>query len=119
MNEWHATLVRWRCQLSDAERRRLGAPPGWNCKDVKFFIGRIAFDQLGPERAAVLNAVQTRFRLPPDQVEMLIAAGHDALKTNSVFRSFLGSLPHAPPHRTPVASSVASPVSGPREAQAQ
>jgi NTE family protein len=115
MNAWHATLVRWRCQLSDAERRRLGTPPGWNCKDVKFFIGRIAFDQLGPERAAALNAVATRFRLPPDQVEMLIAAGHDALKTNSVFRSFLDSLPRAPPHRTPVAVSLA----GPREAQAQ
>ena len=57
-----------------------GAPPGWNCKDVKFFIGRVAFDQLGPERAAALNAVETRFKLPPDQVDMLIDAGRDALE---------------------------------------
>jgi NTE family protein len=108
--------VRWRCGLSEAERTRLGAPPGWNCRDVKFFIGRISFDQLGHERAAALNAVETRFSLPPDQVEMLIAAGRDALRDNPTFRDFLKSMPGVqpgpppatvpkPPRSTPVATS--------------
>jgi len=105
MDDYLNDLIKWRCHLSEAERQRLGAPPGWNCKDVKFFIGRISFDQLGPERAAALNAVVTRFRLPPDQVDMLIAAGRDALKTNKVFTDFLKSLPRAEPRRgVPVAT---------------
>ncbi len=97
MSDWQDDLVRWRCGLSEGERKRLGAPPGWNCKDVKFFIGRLTFDQLGAQRAATLNAVETRFKLPPDQVDMLIAAGHDALETNVTFRAFLNSMPRAPP----------------------
>jgi NTE family protein len=84
---------------------------------VKFFIGRIGFEQLGAEREAALNAVETRFKLPPDQVEMLIAAGRDALKTNNVFRQFLGSMPHMPPLRP--AAPVASTLDAPHEAQAQ
>jgi hypothetical protein len=99
-----------------AERTRFGAPPSWNCRDVKFFIGRISFDQLGHERAAALNAVETRFSLPADQVEMLIAAGHDALRNNPTFHDFLKSMPGVqpgqpvavvpkPPRSTPVATS--------------
>jgi NTE family protein len=93
MQSWRIAMVHWRCGLSEAERHRYGAPPGWNCRDVRLFIGRITFDELGPERAAALNAVQTNLRLPPGQIDMLIAAGRDALKSNTVFRGFLGSLP--------------------------
>ncbi|HTP77431.1 MAG TPA: patatin-like phospholipase family protein [Rhizomicrobium sp.] len=119
MEDWHQSLVRWRCGLSEAERQRLGTPPGWNCKDVRFFIGRIGFEQLGPERAAALNAVETRLRLPPQQVEMLIEAGHDALLQNSVFRSFMGA-PHAPLLRpAPKPAPVASPAVSSHEAAAQ
>jgi NTE family protein len=113
MTDWQDELVRWRCGLSEAERTRLGAPPGWNCRDVKFFIGRISFDQLGRERAAALNAVPTRFKLPPEQVEMLVSAGHDALRNNPTFRDFLKSMPGVqpgpfpgskPPRSTPIAT---------------
>jgi hypothetical protein len=82
---------------------------------VKFFVGRVAFDQLDPQRAAALNAVETRFVLPPQQVDLLIDAGSDALKSNSTFRSFLASLGRAPRRGTP----VASPAAGPQEAAAQ
>jgi NTE family protein len=117
MDEWQDALIAWRCKLSAAERRHFGAPPGWNCRDVKFFIGRIAFDQLGPQRAAALNAVETNFKLPPDQIDLLISSGRDALRSSSMFRSFLGSLsgPVPPRRGRPVASSPASP----QEAQAE
>jgi NTE family protein len=116
MNEWQETLVNWRCKLTTAERRHYGAPPGWNCRDVKFFVGRTSFEQLGPEREAALNAVETSFNLPPDQVEMTIAAGRDALKTNRIFNAFLTSLGAAPRRGVPVATTVPE---SPREAQAQ
>jgi NTE family protein len=124
MNDWRNALVRWRCGLSEADRRRFGAPPGWNCRDVQFFISRITFDDLGPQRAAELNAVETRLKLPPDQVNMLIAAGRDALQANDKFRAFMASFgrtPHTPllrPRLKP-AVPVSQSDSAPKEARAQ
>ena len=115
MDDWHEKLVQWRCKLSEAERRKLGAPPGWSCRDIKFFVGRVAFEQLGPERAAQLNAVETRFNLPPQQVDMLIDAGRDALKGNKTFREFLSSTQPARPRPVP----VAAPKAAPKEAKAE
>jgi NTE family protein len=92
MDKWQRELVNWRCGLSAGQRRDLAAPAGWNCRDVKIFVGRLAFEQLGVQRAAALNAVATRFTLPPDQVEMLIAAGRDALRASRVFNAFLTSI---------------------------
>ena len=121
MDQWRNNLVSWRCHLSDAERSRLGVAPGWNCKDVKFFVGRISFDQLGPDRSAALNAVETRLKLPPDQVDMLISAGRDALKANKVFREFLNAGPRLrpPPLRPPRSAPVADAAPGPQEAAPQ
>jgi NTE family protein len=115
MNEWQRELINWRCKLSPAERSRLGASAAWDCRDVKIFVGRVAFDQLGPQRAAALNAVETAFKLPPDQVDTLIAAGHDALRGSTVFNSFLNSIGPARPRSRP----IASPAFGAHEALAQ
>ncbi len=122
MNDWQAKLVNWRCRLSATERARLGAGPNWNCRDVKFFVSRIGFEQLGPERAAQLDAVETRFKLPVAQVDMVIAAGRDALQANTKFRAFLRSLDGgaAPPRRRPDGVPVAeeTPDNFPQEATA-
>lgn len=115
MNRWQDVLIKWRCNLSPADRHRFGAPPGWNCHDVRLYLARLSFDQLGQERAAALNTIETRFKLPADQVDMLINAGRDALKANVVFRSFLKSLGAPLPRETP----VASPAEGAQEAEAQ
>lgn len=92
MSDWRTSLVRWRCQLSAADRARLGAGPHWNCQDVQFFVGRLGFDQLGPEREEALNKVPTRFQLPAAQVDSLIAAGRDALRDSATLRTFAKSL---------------------------
>jgi len=117
MNRWQDVLIKWRCRLSPAERQKYGAPPGWNCRDVRLYLARVSFDLLGPERATALSAVETRFKLPPDQVEMVVAAGRDALKANSVFRSFVKSI-GAPPRPAP-GTPVASPAESTLEADAQ
>jgi NTE family protein len=92
MGDWQSALIKWRCGLSAAERAKFGARPGWNCHDLKFFIGRLGFDQLDPARAAELETVPTRFRLPPEQVDSVISAGRDALRANPTFRAFAASL---------------------------
>jgi len=89
---WQQDLIRWRCGLSAAQRRRFGAPAGWNCRDVKFFVGHVDFDQLGEARAAALNQVPTRFSLPREQVELVIEAGQEAVRGNYMFRAFVDSL---------------------------
>ena len=92
MLEWRNSLVRWRCSLSPAERQNYEAAARWDCHDLKFFVGRINFEQLGAMRARELNSIPTRFKLSPENVEMLIAAGQDALRTNPTFHAFLGSI---------------------------
>jgi NTE family protein len=92
MSEWRDSLIRWRCALSAADRRKYGAPDGWDCQDLKFFVGRINFDQLGKQRAEELSAVPTRFKLTPDMVEMVVAAGRDSLRANKTFQAFLSTL---------------------------
>jgi NTE family protein len=92
INEWQRQLIGWRCSLPPAERKRLGVKPGWNCRDLKFFVGRVDFAQFTGERAAALNAIPTRFRLPPEQVEILIEAGREATRTSPTYRAFVGSL---------------------------
>jgi len=105
------------CGFFAEERRRLGAGPGWNCRDVKIQVARIAFDQLGPEREAALNAVETSFKLTPEQVDLVVNAGQDALKNSNVFRSFLGSLGRGPWRGTSAAAP--GPAEAPQQAAAQ
>ena len=92
VNDWQGALIRWRCGLSAADRARYGAGPGWNCRDIKFFVGRLGFDQLDPARAEQLNNVPTRFFLPREQVDDVIEAGRDTLRTSPVFKTFAASL---------------------------
>ncbi|MTW18041.1 patatin-like phospholipase family protein [Rhodoplanes serenus] len=112
LRKWRDDLVRWRCSLSAGEVARLrGSTAGWNCRDVEGFIGRVAFDQLEPERAAMLNAVPTRFRLPPEQVDALIEAGGDAVARHPSVRAFLKSLgAPAPISRTVAAAEPVTPA---------
>ena len=90
MQNWREAMVRWRCSLKPAQVTRLRGRGGpWNCRDLKIIVGRVAFDQLGAERAEQLNAVPTSFTLPTATVDELIQAGGDALKINPAYQQFL------------------------------
>lgn len=90
MKAWRDQIVAWRCGLKAGEAARLreGSGPR-NCRDLKFTITRVSFDQLGAERAKALGAVPTSFTLPVDTIDMLTQAGGDALDDNAAFREFL------------------------------
>ena len=89
MSEWRDGLVRWRCALSAEEMRKYGASNGSSCRDLKFFVGFVSFDDLGRQRADELNSIPTRFKMAPQTVELVIEAARDALRTNATFRMFL------------------------------
>ncbi|MGY3609520.1 MULTISPECIES: patatin-like phospholipase family protein [unclassified Bradyrhizobium] len=86
--EWSGKLKRWRCGLSAADRARLGVGGNWQCGDIHIYVERLGFDQLGEERAGILNAIPTRFALPPEQVDLLIAGGADALRLSKSYQAF-------------------------------
>lgn len=93
MRNWRDALVRWRCGLKPEEVIRLrGGNRGWNCRDLKIEVARVAFGQLDPERARRLNRVPTTFTLPAVTVDELIGAGRDALKANPAFQQFARGL---------------------------
>lgn len=129
MADWQRQLISWRCGLGEAQRKRYGVPANWNCRDLKIYVDRVSFDQLGSERAKTLNAVDTRLKLPVKEVDAVIAAGHDALRASPTYREFLRGVggraspaepPAAPaePESTPVAAvsppEVAALPDGPR-----
>jgi NTE family protein len=92
MKDYQSSLIAWRCSLSAAQRASYGVRPGWNCRDLQFFVGRLGFDQLDGERATALENVPTRFQLPQAQVDDVIAAGRDTLRISPVFKAFAAGL---------------------------
>jgi NTE family protein len=89
MSEWRDALVRWRCALSVEELRKYGVSNGSSCRDLRFFVGFVSFDDLGRQRAYELNSIPTRFKMAPQTVELVIEAARDALRANATFRAFL------------------------------
>ena len=88
MEDWETDLRKWRCSISAAQAAKLrGAAGGWNCRDVKFFVGRVTFDDAGGDRAR-LDAVPTRFRLDGGTIDLLVNAGETALLNNLTWREF-------------------------------
>jgi NTE family protein len=85
IREWEAAVRRWRCALPGTEAQRLGAPADWRCSNISFEITELSFDRLPPELAAKLSKVQTRFKLPPDEVDLLIQAGQDEVLADPIF----------------------------------
>jgi predicted acylesterase/phospholipase RssA len=89
LRNWRDDLVRWRCGLPHDEVRRLRGGGGrWNCRDVKFTVARVSFEQLDAARAKLLNEVPTSFTLPARQIDEVTRAGADALKANPTFQAF-------------------------------
>ena len=90
---WETELIEWRCALPMAEVRRLrGSTEGWDCSDVKLFVGEASFATLAPEMRDRLNGVPTRLKLKTEEVDMVIEAGRLATRMTPEFNGFLASL---------------------------
>lgn len=90
---WETELIEWRCALPMSEVRKLrGTTEGWDCKDVKLFVGEASFASLPTALRDQLDAVPTRLKLPTAQVDMVIEAGRLATRATPEFNGFLASL---------------------------
>jgi NTE family protein len=90
VKSWEEATRRWRCALPRTEAVKLGARGDWRCSNISFEVVEIGFDQLGPERAARLDRVPTRFYLPEEEVDLVAQAGTDALLAHPTIRAVLG-----------------------------
>lgn len=94
---WEMELIEWRCALPMSEVRRLrGTTAGWDCKDVKLFVGEASFASLPADLRDEMNQVPTRLRLPEAQVDKVIAAGRMAVRATPEFNGFVASLADNP-----------------------
>ena len=90
---WEAELIEWRCALPVDEVRRLrGSAEGWDCTDVKLFVGEASFASLPADLRDDLNKVPTRLKLETDEVDRVIEAGKLATRMTPEFNGFLASL---------------------------
>lgn len=93
LTQWQEELVEWRCALSPGDVRRLrGSLDGWDCADVKMFVGQASFEGVSPEMRSQLNKVPTRLKLETSEVDMVIEAGIIATKATPEFNGFVASL---------------------------
>lgn len=86
LHDWEESIRQWRCGLSLAEARGLGAPADWRCSNFTFQIVQVGFDQFDPQRAAKLSSIPTRLKLPTEDVDLLIQSGAEAVLNNPAFK---------------------------------
>ncbi|WP_226779628.1 patatin-like phospholipase family protein [Oceaniglobus trochenteri] len=92
LSDWEEELVEYRCSLSRAEVARLrGGLTGWDCRDVKLFVGQVSFDDLPKAMRDQLNEIPTRLSLKTDEVDLAIRAGQIGTRANPELNGFLRS----------------------------
>lgn len=79
IEDWQASIIKYRCGLGAAELKRLGAPARWDCKDVKFSLAHLAIDELASPVRERMEAIQTRLSLEPAQVDVAIEGAREGL----------------------------------------
>lgn len=87
---WERDLVEYRCELPLSEVRRLrGTLAGWDCRDVKFFVGQVSFRGLPDPMRDALDQIPTRLRLKTEEVDLAIEAGRLSTRQNAEVQGFL------------------------------
>jgi predicted acylesterase/phospholipase RssA len=93
MDRWQKDLIDYRCSLKQTEVKRLrGTLAGWNCRDLKFFVGDVSFADVEPVKRARLQKILTRLKLPTAEVDLAIAGGSEALRNDPTFIGALRSI---------------------------
>jgi NTE family protein len=93
MEKWRDRLIDYRCSLSPPEVVNLrGSTDGWDCRDLSLQVAKVSFDQMRePSVKARLDKIPTRFKLPKDDVDLLITSAGSLLRQNSNYKEFLAT----------------------------
>jgi NTE family protein len=93
MERWRDRMIDYRCSLSPPQVVALrGSTDDWDCKALTLDVAKVSFDQMRePSVRARLEKIPTRFKLPKDDVDLLISSAGSLLRQNPGFRSFLAT----------------------------
>ncbi len=89
IQEWHDSVIAFRCGLKPADVIRLGGPAQWNCSDVKFSLAYLSVDELESPMRERIEAVPTRLTLEADQVDVAIQGAREGTLALRRLRTYL------------------------------
>ncbi len=93
MEKWRERLIEYRCGLTPPEIVALrGTTEGWNCRDLSLQVAKVSFEGMRePSVKARLDKIPTRFKLPKEDVDLLIYSAGSLLRQNSNYKEFLAA----------------------------
>ncbi len=93
MEKWRDRMIEYRCGLTPPEVATLrGSTDGWDCHNLSLQVAKVSFDQMRePSVKARLDKIPTRFKLPKDDVDLLISSAGSLLRQNPNYKEFLAT----------------------------
>ena len=91
MEKWRDRLIDYRCGLTPPEVVALrGSMEGWDCRALSLQVAKVSFEAMRePSVKARLDKIPTRFKLPKDDVDLVIASAGSLLRQNPNYKEFL------------------------------
>jgi len=89
LEQWHRSVVAFRCGLSPAEVRRLGGPEKWECADVKVSFAYLSPDELPDALRDEIRAIPTRLTLTPEQIDATIRGARQGVRSLPQLRHYM------------------------------
>jgi len=95
---------RFRCGLSERDRRALGAGDNWDCNDFSIELDVISFRDLEAREYEAIYDLETDVSLPCEDVQRLVAAGRRVIAANAMLSNYAGPNPPQPlgPQNCPI-----------------
>ncbi len=93
MEKWRDRLIEYRCGLTPPEVVALrGSTEGWDCHALSLQVAKVSFEAMRePSVKARLDKIPTRFKLPKDDVDLLISSAGSLLRQNPNYKEFLAT----------------------------
>ncbi len=93
MEKWRERLIEYRCSLTPPEVASLrGSTDGWDCHSLSLQVAKVSFDQMRePSVRGRLEKIPTRFKLPSNDVDLLISSAGSLLRQNPSYKEFLAT----------------------------
>ncbi len=93
MEKWRERMIDYRCGLTPPEVASLrGTTEGWDCRALSLQVAKVSFDQMRePSVKARLEKIPTSFKLPKDDVDLLISSAGSLLRQNPNYKEFLAT----------------------------
>ncbi|MEJ0060018.1 MAG: patatin-like phospholipase family protein [Terricaulis sp.] len=83
VSDWESEVRSLRCGALRRALQIRGTLDGWTCDDVRFTVHMLSFADVSEARRAEISGAATDNFLPPALIDALIAAGQEAVRTDS------------------------------------